>query len=190
MFFYLSFLRPPPLLAPTSNAITITPQIANDLRTEHFEGTQDIFYAWMKEGNPTRPIKVTTWKGQSSAYKELSIPPPPRVRDGESWILILTASPSPNFHIDLQAKNEHLGRLPFPVLSQPIAFSTKMSAKHTTKQEQIQRIYRLGPSPTLGKDVLLSFTEQTSFDLDKVKIHSSYHFQSDEPQRIYIENLG
>jgi hypothetical protein len=39
MYYYLSFLRPPPttvdLASPfASNGITITPQIANDLRTE------------------------------------------------------------------------------------------------------------------------------------------------------------
>jgi hypothetical protein len=37
MYYYLSFLRPPPSsidIAVPSGGITITPQIANDLRTE------------------------------------------------------------------------------------------------------------------------------------------------------------
>ena len=36
MYWYLSFLRPPPVSVPISQgSITITPQIANDLRTEY-----------------------------------------------------------------------------------------------------------------------------------------------------------
>lgn len=34
MYYYLSFLRPPPKTASAADGITITPQIANDLRTE------------------------------------------------------------------------------------------------------------------------------------------------------------
>jgi hypothetical protein len=35
MYWYLSFLRPPPVSTPLSaGSVTITPQIANDLRTE------------------------------------------------------------------------------------------------------------------------------------------------------------
>lgn len=34
MYWYLSFLRPPPVAIHLGENITITPQIANDLRTE------------------------------------------------------------------------------------------------------------------------------------------------------------
>jgi hypothetical protein len=35
MFFYVSFLRPPPRICPISKPVTFTPQVANDLRTEY-----------------------------------------------------------------------------------------------------------------------------------------------------------
>lgn len=35
MYWYLSFLRPPPVSAPLGEAVVITPQVANDLRTEY-----------------------------------------------------------------------------------------------------------------------------------------------------------
>jgi hypothetical protein len=34
MYFYLSFLRPPPVSSPVGKPIVFTPQVANDLRTE------------------------------------------------------------------------------------------------------------------------------------------------------------
>lgn len=72
MFFYISFLRPPPTSC--SNAVSITPQIANDLRTELMDGVQDIYYSWLSvaTGQETKPMKLTTWRGQSSAYKEIN----------------------------------------------------------------------------------------------------------------------
>lgn len=34
MYWYLSFLRPPPVATPLGEPVVITPQVANDLRTE------------------------------------------------------------------------------------------------------------------------------------------------------------
>lgn len=34
MFYYLSFLRPPPVSSPVNEQLVLTPQVANDLRTE------------------------------------------------------------------------------------------------------------------------------------------------------------
>ena len=182
MFFYISFLRPPPLQSALSATIPITPQIANDLRTEHFDGSQDIYYSWspfpslssMTTIHYEQPIKLTTWR-QSNAYKEIPVPPPHGVREGQKWRLLLTAdalahnSRSSPVAINLNHKN--VGKTPFPVMSMPILFTSRAPPKGA-KQEQIERVYHLRPvtkgSDRLDGGVSLRLVEQTSFDLDKV----------------------
>lgn len=66
--------------------------------------------------------------------------------------------------IDLSS--QELGQTPLPVVSMPILFDSRHGK--SGKQEQIERVYSLpGGSP----EELPSFTitEQTSFDLDKVR---------------------
>ncbi|TFK52015.1 hypothetical protein OE88DRAFT_1602605, partial [Heliocybe sulcata] len=173
MFFYLSFLRPPPVQVP-SGPVSITPQISNDLRTELCEGVQDIFYSWCPVSNAKsestypkglsgiRPMKLTTWRSDS-AYKELSVPPPPGIRDGQTWRLMLTAQAQGGPVISLN--NERLGSSIFPVLSMPILFSAR-SIREKSKQEQIERIYRFSV-PSQIEQAVMVIREQTSFDLDK-----------------------
>lgn len=157
MFFYISFLRPPPTSC--SNAISITPQIANDLRTELFEGVQDIYYSWLSvaTGEKTRPVKLTTWRGQSSAYKEIPVPLPRSSTQG-AWRLVLSADSSHEVRLDAD------GALPFGVMSMPILLGKAQSSKGKAKlQDQIERMYSFG-----GEDKrVVRITEQTSFDLDK-----------------------
>ncbi|KAJ7760518.1 putative methyltransferase-domain-containing protein [Mycena metata] len=158
MFYYLSFLRPPP--ASCSNTLSITPQIANDLRTELSEGIQDIYYSWlsMATGEETKPTKLTTWRGQSSAYKEIPVPLPRSSVHG-AWRLVLRSSPLANkVHLNADAK----GTLPFSVMSMPILLGKAQSSKVKAKlQDQIERVY------SFGDDQRVVMTEQTSFDLDK-----------------------
>jgi hypothetical protein len=179
MFFYLSFLRPPPLQAGPYGTISITPQISNDLRTEHFDGTQDLYYSWAREDAPafaTKAVKLTTWR-LATAYKEIPLPVPPGVREGQRWRLMLMvqqpaigqAHPE---SIDLGSTN--IGQLPFPVISMPVLFVGKGS-KSSSKQEMIQRNY-LVPyrgieegGEVVRKVAALKFSEKTSFDLDKVR---------------------
>ena len=177
MFYYLSFLRPPPLSGPMSGSISITPQIANDLRTELFDGAQDIYYSWSppqdnkglsKSAPPptTKPVKLTTWR-QSSAYKELPVPLPPGIRDGQPWRLFLTshAHGKPNV---INLKDSGFGHTPFPVISMPIMFNSRHPKTLATgKQEQIERIYGF-PLKSKEDNVYLTVREQTSYDLDKV----------------------
>ncbi|KAL6301216.1 putative methyltransferase-domain-containing protein [Sparassis latifolia] len=177
MFFYLSFLRPPPLQTSPSGSISITPQIANDLRTELFAGEQDIYYAWSADTPPngrastfpciSKPQKLTTWR-KSSAYKELAVPLPPGIREGQSFRLVLTAHSSGNPHV-VNLAGATLGERPFPVLSMPILFSSRLSAKAGSstmgKQEQVERVYRIAAGS--GDQLFLHVKEQTSFDLDK-----------------------
>ncbi|KAG6832659.1 hypothetical protein H0H87_000841 [Tephrocybe sp. NHM501043] len=177
MFFYISFLRPPPLQSVTFGNIQITPQIANDLRTEPFEDSVDIYYSWSQASGfslsssnreiITKPVKLTTYR-QSTAYKEIPVPLPPGVRDGQSWCLLLgtrlTAGPDGFSSIDLY--NKGVGRAVLPVISMPIEFGPRASRKGP-KQEQIVRMYRLRPKVNDDAGVALKITEQTSFDLDK-----------------------
>lgn len=196
MFFYLSFLRPPPLQAPPYGTISITPQISNDLRTDPFEGSQDLYFSWSLQtqtqphasisNTTTKPLKLTTWR-PSIAYKEIPVPVPPGVREGQSWRLTLTGAAQSHGRsrpdaIDLTS--EEIGKsLPFPVISMPVIFSAR-GAKSAPKQVKIERMYLLPLNGTGGEEDVetvsngvasLRFTEQTSFDLDKVSI--SQYFQ-------------
>lgn len=108
MFYYLSFLRPPPQSVRIGSTILITPQIYNDLRTEPLEDPQDVFFSW-SPGSPaqtldmgtdaspssscTRPQKLTQWR-HGNAYKQITVPPPPNARHGQSYQLILTVDDS------------------------------------------------------------------------------------------------
>ena len=186
MFFYISFLRPPPCQAAPYSNIVIAPQIANDLRTEQFEGSQDIYYLWSQEHPPqkipnatrspiitTSPRKLTTWR-QATAYKEIPVPMPPNVREGQHWRLFLTGTPNAQKALEIDMADGGVGRHPFPVMSVPILFTARCG-KGAQKQEHVERVYRFpraesddGKRDTLSMD--LKITEQTSFDLDKVSI--------------------
>ena len=202
MFYYLSFLRPPPTQTQPSGTISITPQIANDLRTEHYDSEQDIFYSWQQiaalphqtSSSSARTVqtKLTTWR-QAMAYKEIPVPVPVGVRDGQVWRLVLSCDgrvPKQGLsdgYYAVELGSDRLGRMPFPVLSMPIKFSSRVPKGAVTKQEKIERVYTL-PLPTPpalvvregGSDVplenprsnppiaVIKVTEQTSFDLDKV----------------------
>lgn len=172
MFYYISFLRPPPPVSPLYGNISITPQIANDLRTEPFDGAQDVFYAWSLCHGPTftKPIKLTTWR-QSSAYKEISVPLPPGVRNGQSWVLLLCSQAHGQAHTIALA--EDVGQAPFPVMSMPILFQSRSDPRLAKgKQEKIERVFRFSGRLSDGgeseQQVEMKITEQTSFDLDKV----------------------
>jgi len=170
MFYYVSFLRPPPSSSSTSGSVSFTPQIANDLRTELFPKTQDIYYAWLSsteslEDIQVKPRKLMTWS-QAVAYKEISTTLPPNARPGQSWRLLLSASPSIH-HVSISLGNiRSTGETPFPVISMPIKITPKPE-KTPTKQTQIERIYRASLGAGLG-DLQYLLREQTSFDLDKV----------------------
>ncbi|OCH87795.1 hypothetical protein OBBRIDRAFT_759177 [Obba rivulosa] len=171
MFFYLSFLRPPPTHAsPSAGHISITPQVANDLRTEPFDGELEIYYSWSPvtprlESNAfpaiTKPQKLTVWR-QSSAYKEIPVSLPPGIRDGQSYRLVLTAHAAGFPHV-VNLASTSVGERSFPVLSVPILFSSRV--RPGGKQEQIERVFRIG----LGakEQAFMTLQEQTSFDLDK-----------------------
>ncbi|KAJ3526936.1 hypothetical protein NM688_g8195 [Phlebia brevispora] len=173
MFYYLSFLRPPPIQAHLGSSISITPQIANDLRTELYSEVQDVYYAWchstscaMVPSSPmqiTKPMKLTTWR-TGNAYREVSIPPPQGVRNGQMYRLVLTTHAQGFPHI-VNLGGQAIGERPFPVISMPVLFSSRSKPTKTGKQEQVERIYRISTSP--NEQAFLSIKEKTSFDLDK-----------------------
>ncbi|KAJ6607478.1 putative methyltransferase-domain-containing protein [Mycena sp. CBHHK59/15] len=186
MFFYISFLRPPPTSC--ANAISVTPQITNDLRTELFEGVQDIYYSWLSiaTGLEMKPTKLTTWRGQSSAYKEIPVPLP-RSSAAGAWRLVLSSSAkSSGVCLNLNAE----AAVPFGVVSMPIMLGRPQNAKAKAKlQDQIERVYWLDDEKSVR------ITEQTSFDLDKkiwdsgvglsswLTSESSSYLRSPEPLR-------
>ena len=182
MFFYVSFLRPPPTRASLHTPVLITPQVANDLRTEPCYVDQDIFYDWILvdsrpplakklEPSTTRKAltKLMTWKN-ANAYKEITVPLPYGVREGQQWRLVLSAVPSssssgvpasakiPSSHIYLD--EEAIGKWnPLPVYSMPVTFTGNARAvKGAPKQEQIERMYefRILTSSTSGESVVTS----------------------------------
>jgi protein N-lysine methyltransferase METTL21D len=177
MFFYLSFLRPPPSNGSLSGAIFVTPQIANDLRTEPFDGAQDIYYAWAppQSGSTvsrtvslsiTKPIKLTTWR-QRNAYKALQVPLPSGIRGGQEWRLVLTSHAQGRPHV-INLTDHDIGHTPLPVVSMPIIFNSHHPKTSILgKQELIERIYGF-PLRSNEENVYLTVREQTSFDLDKV----------------------
>ncbi|CDZ98689.1 Putative N2,N2-dimethylguanosine tRNA methyltransferase [Phaffia rhodozyma] len=150
MYYYLSFLRPPPRTTDTVTPFVITPQIANDLRTEILESTLQIFYQWIQgpsSSTTAQPVhSLTTWLGSPSVYKPLSIPPPLGIRSGQSWTLSLFARPCSGnsnsssacnsitdsgarmnserslWELDLSSALDGEAVVPFPVLSESIRF--------------------------------------------------------------------
>ena len=192
MFFYLSFLRPPPIQAPLHGTISITPQISNDLRTEPFDSDQNIYYSWTLESSlgskpelrstiATKPTKLTTWRS-SSAYKEITVPVPLSVQEGQKWRLALTCQ-AQGYGIDnptyINLMESDVGLRPFPVVTMPISFSSKVPVGGSKREKQvmIERTYLL-PFSTAAPAVqqheqakqvaFLKFAERTSYDLDKV----------------------
>ncbi|KAL5536890.1 hypothetical protein ACEPAF_713 [Sanghuangporus sanghuang] len=164
MFYYLHLTRPPPEQASPNRPLLITPNIANDLRTEFpspGKGGIDIFYAWVKcidsdagkqrtpLGPMTQPQKLMTWSGNS--YKEVQVFPPKEaaaaLKDGSDasrWSLLLcTRSSSPGIgnryitSIDLFA--EHFGSYIFPILSAPVRFASdsRASAGRSNNQKLV-----------------------------------------------------
>ncbi|KAH9479687.1 Protein-lysine N-methyltransferase EFM3 [Psilocybe cubensis] len=186
MFYYISFLRPPPVQAAPYGTISIKPQISNDLRTEPFDGEQELFYSWTQEGTrqprTTKPIKLTTWR-LSSAYKDIPLPVPAGVREGDRWRLTLTGQPQAHGHLTpecIDLSSSQVGRVPFPVMSMPVIFHGR-GHKGSPKQEMVERTYLVpyvyrdlssvtedDPIPAGEKQMAaLHIRENTSFDLDK-----------------------
>ena len=165
MFYYLSFLRPPPTSAAIGAPISLTPQVSNDLRTESYPEAVDIFCQWVDatSGTPLSSItKLTTWR-DSNAYKEITLPPPPLRKAGQAT-LVLTPTPTPGTR-ELDLRSPGYGKQPLAVFSTPITFNSRLSGK-ASKQESIERVFRVLDSAENGS---LRVKEMMSFDLDKVR---------------------
>ncbi|KAG9309578.1 putative methyltransferase-domain-containing protein [Chiua virens] len=209
MFYYISFLRPPPLHASTTpnQPIIIMPQISNDLRTEYLEDPIDIYYAWsLHAPHPsspviTKPAKLTSWR-TSTAYKEIPVPRPPSLdgqhkwkasEQGPSWRLILTCGTRAIDQVVLLGETNTIGKTPFPVMSMPVGFPGRHGLGNNNtgkgaKQERISRSYSLRV-PVQDRPIVFEITEQTSFDLDK-KIWDSGIGLSSWLVQLYNANPG
>ncbi|KAJ2934366.1 hypothetical protein H1R20_g2737, partial [Candolleomyces eurysporus] len=162
---------------------SLSDQVANDLRTEPCYVDQDIFYDWVPVDNklPTKKspgpsitkkaaTKLMTWKN-ANAYKEIPVPLPYGVREGQRWRLVLSAVPAasaPSGGVPASARipssqiyldEDTIGKWnPFPVSSMPVTFTANAkSVKGAPKQEQIERTYEFrvltSESSTTGESV-------------------------------------
>jgi protein N-lysine methyltransferase METTL21D len=172
MFFYFSFLRTPPQSSLQSSSVVFTPQVTNDLRTEPFPTSMDIYYWWISYDAPecqndvtrlSEPAKLTTWR-QENAYKPLQIPPPP----SKKWIGAAAAGPGIDCSLVLAPapivasstiglRDPEIGRVPLPVCSLPIRISISPQQRRrdgggaaaasantkSLKQEAIIRTFRI-----------------------------------------------
>ena len=187
MFFYFSFLRTPPQSTSQSSSVVFTPQVTNDLRTEPFPTSIDIFYWWISSTpeNVTRlsePAKLTAWR-QENAYKPLQIPPPSKILIGAAAAttgidcnLVLAPAPIVTSSI-IDLRDPEIGRVPLPVCSLPIRISVapqqqrrdgaaSFASTKSPKQEAITRTFRLFDEG--DATALMQIKETVSFDLDKV----------------------
>jgi len=145
-----------------------------------------------------KATKLTTYRS-SSAFKEVPVPPPIGVRDGQQWQLVLACSPDATVNPSIDLFDGGIGSgVPFPVISVPILFSSKGQGEKGVlrKQERIQRVYRISNGGSGGETEgtnprELIITEQTSFDLDKVRL-ISYMCKKNKKSitKQNIENLG
>ena len=186
MFFYFSFLRTPPQSSLQSSSVVFTPQVTNDLRTEPFPTSVDIYYWWISYApepqNITRlsePAKLTTWR-QENAYKPLQIPPPP----SKNLIGAAAAGPGPGIDCSLvlapaptvassviDLRDPEIGRVPLPVCSLPIRIlispqqqgrrrrdggAAAATSTKSSKQEAIIRSFRIFDDGLRAGDVQTS----------------------------------
>ena len=189
MFFYFSFLRTPPQSTLQSSSVVFTPQVTNDLRTEPFPTSIDIFYWWIsstpeKVTRLSEPAKLTTWR-QENAYKPLQVPPPSKILIGAAagattgidCNLVLAPAPIVTSSI-IDLRDPEIGRVPLPVCSLPIRISVASQQQRrrdgaassasikSPKQEAITRTFRLFDDEDAIP--LMRIKETVSFDLDKV----------------------
>ncbi|ORX33635.1 putative methyltransferase-domain-containing protein [Kockovaella imperatae] len=163
MYWYLSFLRPPPKsVSVTEDCIQITPQIANDLRTELRYVPTDIGYVWQRvqpaSSQDDALEHLTTWTPPQSTYKTLSVPLPTDVKPGQSWRLGLETMNPDGPNVPSLASFACPNPPIVPVWSAPIQFI--QGAAPAVKQDRIQREWMIAEDT-------LRVIEQTSFDLDK-----------------------
>ena len=210
MFYYLHLTRPPPEQADPFQPLLITPNIANDLRTEYpLPGPTgiDIFYAWVKcidnttdnkanrrvLGPMTAPTKLMTWLGNT--YKEIQVFPPKEATKatpagtGGRWQLLLctraaelgTYVPS----IDLGSSTEMFETYVLPILSSPVLFvsgsRSAISRGHTSGGQRKQVLNeRVFKFPSLLWDC-------TSVGPLRVTEHLSYDL--DKVSILYVSHL-
>jgi protein N-lysine methyltransferase METTL21D len=184
LLFYISFLRTPPHSSSQSSPILSTPQMSNDLRTEPFPASVDLFYWWISNTlvRLSEPAKLTTWR-QENAYKPLQVQPPPEnfiAVDGVDCCLIISPSSTVTSSV-IDLRDPKIGKMPLPVRSLPMRIIPHRnggsgsvpikSTTPTTKQEAITRTFRLfgdDGGAAISSTPLMEIKETISFDLDKV----------------------
>jgi hypothetical protein len=120
-----------------------------------FKTPIDIYYSFVSADfvHSTRSLKLTTWHPEQSAYKILSIPPPPSslLQYSREWRIMLS-SPHPKAGTETARLNscgcislddDEIGVVPFPVFSLPVRFGTTWSSGAPSQ--------KTGGKPSKGK---------------------------------------
>lgn len=168
MFWWLSFLRPPPVAVAvdvgvgSNSAVEFIPQITDDLRSEPYPHPIDVYFTWTTPEfrHFTEPKKLTTYRPEN-AHKLVAAPVPVlHQTENTPWIIGLftladggdnddecyrdDGIPHPSAMYIRLADSRSLTRI-LPVFSSPITFTTKSrnnkSIAKPQKQDEIQRIY-------------------------------------------------
>ncbi|ORY29539.1 hypothetical protein BCR39DRAFT_467467 [Naematelia encephala] len=197
MYWYISFLRPPPVsLSLPCESITISPQVANDLRTETRYEPTDIYYTWQR----TFPSLDAPLKCQHIAtyvpYQSIEVALPEGFAVGNQWRLGLFPSEASDPSYLSALSGDDVGVI--GVWSEPITINQgesstgpirrlersrdkeygKESSKETSKNgkesgkgkdqgDKQSRIWREWRLDKKKHARVLRIVEHTSFDLDK-----------------------
>ncbi|EIW66798.1 hypothetical protein TREMEDRAFT_70051 [Tremella mesenterica DSM 1558] len=182
MYWYISFLRPPPVTAPASSTILITPQVANDLRTELRYDPTPLVFTWQRvspSSDPPLPFSgLTTFLPPESTYRPIPISLPKVAKKGERWRLGIFSNPAIGSLDQLKILGSLLEHpdvvgvwsegmlLTSPVLTGKNDGKVG-SGKGKGKEEDMPKQGRISREWALDKSTTLRIVEQTSFDLDK-----------------------
>ena len=109
---------------------------AKNHSTRLLKSPTDIYYSFVSADfvHSTQPLKLTTWHPEQSAYKILSIPPPPSdlLQSSREWRIMLSC-PHPKAGTEpaqlnkcgfVSLDDDEIGVVPFPVFSLPIRLET------------------------------------------------------------------
>ncbi|KAK4687388.1 hypothetical protein P7C73_g2716, partial [Tremellales sp. Uapishka_1] len=174
MYWYISFLRAPPVSLSPHQPLILTPQIANDLRTEIRYAPTTLYYTFQllspSCAAPLPPKLLTTFSPPESTYKALSVELPSQARIGETWRIGVFANEACDGGsiadlsimgvwsegIEIVREKEGAGGIVKGIGKAKGKGKEKEKDKEVVKQSRIRREWRE-----------LKIIEQTSFDLDK-----------------------
>jgi hypothetical protein len=167
-----------------------------------FKNSIDIYYSFVSSDfvHSTRPLKLTTWHPEQSAYKILSIPPPPSslLQYSREWRIMLSC-PHPKVGTETARLNGcgcifldegEIGVVPFPVFSLPVCFETAGPSGAPSQ--------KTGGKPSKGKGKSVGSTKvQKQEGVQRVLVmgrpllrneHTQEHTESEESDKRVVQH--